>query len=299
MPGIRRQRSLAGPERRGREQALGVQQAARDHAGVDDVAAGGNRHACCRHPGRVEGPFVDKGYGIGPGGDHGYGLAGEQPHIVRKGAVFSEKGVQQLRVLIADDHVLVRSGLRRVVESFPGAVVVAEADDGDQVPALVAEHQPDVVITDLSMRRQSGYDVLRTLARDHPRVRVIVVSMHADAGHVRHALDAGACGYVVKDAAPVELELALRAAAAGQTFLSPSVSAAQLERDEGPRLSPRQAEILRMIGQGLATKQIAAKLELSVKTVETHRARLMRTLNLRRSSELVRYAVLNSAQTRD
>jgi DNA-binding NarL/FixJ family response regulator len=200
-----------------------------------------------------------------------------------------------VRVLLADDHVLVRAGLRRVLESFPGAEVVAEADDGDQVPDLVALHRPDVVITDLSMKRNSGYDVLRDLARDHPEVRVIVVSMHADATHVSRALSAGASGYVVKDAAPAELEVALRAAAAGQTFLSPRVSAAQLGGGDGPQLSPRQAEILELLGQGLATKEIAARLHLSVKTVETHRARLMRSLKLRRSGELLRYAVLHSA----
>lgn len=201
-----------------------------------------------------------------------------------------------MRVLLADDHVLVRAGLRRVLESFPGAEVVAEADDGDQVPDLVALHRPDVVVTDLSMRRHSGFDVLRALHRQHPEVKVIVVSMHADPVHVSQALDAGACGYVVKDAAPSELEIALRAAAAGQTFLSPKVSAAQLGADAGPKLSRRQAEILQLLGQGLATKEIAARLTLSVKTVETHRARLMRTLKLRRSTELLRYAVLNSAQ---
>lgn len=201
-----------------------------------------------------------------------------------------------MRVLLADDHVLVRAGLRRVLESFPGAEVVAEADDGDQVADLVALHRPDIVVTDLTMRRKSGYDVLRQLRQEHPDVRVIVISMHADATHVSQALDAGACGYVVKDAAPSELEIALRAAAAGQTFLSPRVSAAQLGSPGGaPKLSRRQNEILEMLGRGLATKEIAAQLGLSVKTVETHRARLMRTLNLRRSNELLRYAVLNSA----
>jgi DNA-binding NarL/FixJ family response regulator len=205
-----------------------------------------------------------------------------------------------LRVLIVDDHVLVRAGLRRLVEGFPGAVVVAEADDGDQVPALVAQHRPDIVITDLSMRRHSGYDVLRSVTREYPGVRVIVVSMHDDAAHVSHAMDAGASCYVVKDAAPGELEIALRAAAAGQTFLSPRVAAAQLRADRGgPQLSPRQKEILQLLGQGLATKEIAARLRLSVKTVETHRARLMRALNLKRASELVRYAFLHSPQVRD
>lgn len=199
-----------------------------------------------------------------------------------------------MRILLADDHLLVRAGLRRVLESFAGVEVVAEAEDGDQVEALVAEHRPDVVVTDLSMRRKNGDEVIRELKARYPKLPVIVVSMHADAQHVRGALEAGASGYVVKDAAPSELQIALVAAAAGQTFLSPRVAGEQLDSQGGPQLSPRQGEILRMLGQGLATKEIAARLGLSVKTVETHRARLMQALHLRRASELVRYAVLHA-----
>jgi DNA-binding NarL/FixJ family response regulator len=200
-----------------------------------------------------------------------------------------------MRILIADDHVIVRVGLRRVVESFPDTEVVAEADDGDQVPALVAQHRPDIVITDLSMKRESGFDVLRNLGRDFPEVGVIVVSMYTDAAHVNRALEAGACGYVMKDAAPAELEQALRAAAAGRTFVSPRVAAARLEATAAAQLSPRQAEILQMLGEGLGTKEIAARLGLSSKTVETHRTRLMEALNLRSATELLRYAVLRNA----
>ena len=198
-----------------------------------------------------------------------------------------------MRILLADDHLLVRAGLRRVLESFAGVEVVAEAEDGDQVEALVETHRPDIVVTDLSMRRKNGDELIRALKARHPDLPVIVVSMHADAQHVRGALDAGASGYVVKDAAPSELQIALVAAAAGQTFLSPRVAAEQLT-STAPQLSPRQSEILRLLGQGLVTKEIAARLGLSVKTVETHRARLMQALHLRRATELVRYAVLHS-----
>lgn len=208
-----------------------------------------------------------------------------------------------MRVLLVDDHVLVRAGLRRVLESFPGVEVVAEADDGDQVPDLVALHRPDAVVTDLSMARHSGYAVLTALRAAHPEVKVLVVSMHADAMHVRQALEAGACAYIVKDGAPTELEVALRAAQNGQTFLSPKVARAQVtdrrgrrgDADGGAVLSPRQAEILDMLGRGLVTKEIAARLGISVKTVETHRTRLMQVLKLRRATELLRYAVLHSA----
>ena len=199
-----------------------------------------------------------------------------------------------MRILLVDDHSLVRAGLRRVLESFSGVEVVAEAEDGDQVEALVVTHHPDIVVTDLSMRRKNGDELIRALKARHPEMPVIVVSMHADAQHVRGALEAGASGYVVKDAAPSELQIALSAAAAGQTFLSPRVAGEQLSGSAGPQLSPRQGEILRLLGQGLVTKEIAARLGLSVKTVETHRARLMQALRLRRASELVRYAVLHT-----
>lgn len=207
-----------------------------------------------------------------------------------------------MRILLCDDHILVRAGLRRVLESFAGVEVVAEADDGDQVPDLVALHRPDAIVTDLSMARQGGYAVIAAMRKQFPEVRVLVVSVHADPMHVRQALEAGACAYVVKDAAPTELEIALRAAASGQTFLSPKVAAAQFsdrrQRNDlngAAALSPRQSEILDMIGRGLVTKEIAARLGISVKTVETHRTRLMQVLKLRRANELVRYAVLHGS----
>lgn len=207
-----------------------------------------------------------------------------------------------MRIVLADDHTLVRAGLRRVLESFPGVEVVAEAEDGEQVADLVALHRPDVVVTDLSMPKQNGYAVIAALKQQFPEVHVLVVSMHADAAHVRQALSAGARAYIVKDGAPTELEIALKAAVTGQTYLSPKVATLLVERGGDRRaadpasLSPRQAEILDLLGRGLATKEIAARLGISVKTVETHRARLMHALHLRRGSELVRYAVLHNAQ---
>lgn len=185
--------------------------------------------------------------------------------------------------------------MRRVLEGFVGCQVVAEAEDGDQVAALVQQHRPDVVVTDLTMRHRGGEDVIRELRQQFPALPVIVVSIHSDAQHVRSAMDAGARGYVVKEAAPSELELALTAAAAGQIFMSPRVLAGQLSASAAPHFTPRQQEILKLTGQGLATKEIAAQLNLSVKTVETHRARMIRALGMRRASEFVRYAILNSA----
>jgi len=197
-----------------------------------------------------------------------------------------------MKIILADDHHLVRAGLRRVLESFGGHEIVAEAQDGDELFALIREYKPDLVVTDLSMRRLNGDDAIRQIRTEFPSLPVIVVSMHADGHHVRSAMDAGASGYVVKEAAPVEVELAIKAAAAGQTFMSPQVVREQLAPRDEPKLSPRQLEILALLGQGLVTKEIAAKLGMSAKTVETHRARMMQALNLHRASELVRYAIL-------
>ncbi len=203
-----------------------------------------------------------------------------------------------MRILIADDHTLVRAGLRRLLEGLPGLVVVAEARSGRETMDLIALHRPDVVLLDLSMPDGSGLDVAEAMRRRHPEIAAVVCSMHSDAETVRRALDVGVRGFVLKDAAVAELELAVRAAAVGELFLSPRVSGALLAPHVRPTgvgagvdaLSPRQREILRRLGHGETTKQIAAALEISVKTVESHRARIMETLRLRRASELVRYA---------
>lgn len=208
-----------------------------------------------------------------------------------------------VRILIADDHTLVRAGLRRLLEGLPGMEVVAEARSGRETMDLIALHRPDVVLLDLSMPDGSGLDVAEAMRRRYPEIAAVVCSMHSDAETVRRALDVGVRGFVLKDAAVAELELAVRAAAVGELFLSPRVSGALLAPRARPTgvgagsagagvdaLSPRQREILRRLGHGETTKQIAAALEISVKTVESHRARIMETLRLRRASELVRYA---------
>lgn len=202
-----------------------------------------------------------------------------------------------MRVLLCDDHTLIRAGLRRLVESFDGIEVVAEAASADEAVIRAREHLPHVVLLDLSMPGRNGFDALEELRRTAPDTAVVIMSMHDDAGHVREALARGASGFVVKEAAPAELEIALRAAHAGRIYLSPQVSASMLGDGLGPRahrgaeLSPRQREILTALGAGRTTKQIAADLGISVKTVETHRARLMETLGCRNAVELVRAAV--------
>ncbi|KAF1685592.1 DNA-binding response regulator [Pseudoxanthomonas broegbernensis] len=205
-----------------------------------------------------------------------------------------------MRVLIVDDHTLVRAGLSRLLQTFAGVDVVAEASNADQAIDLAAIHRPDLVLLDLSLPGRTGLEALSGILQRAPETRVVMMSMYDDPLHVRDALDRGAAGFVVKDAAPLELELALRTAAGGEVFLSPRISARMIapllgrarSKPEGvAALPPRQREILAQIGRGLSSKEIAADLGISVKTVETHRARMMEALGCRRANELVLLAV--------
>jgi DNA-binding NarL/FixJ family response regulator len=208
-----------------------------------------------------------------------------------------------VRVLLADDHTLVRAGIRRLLESFGDIEVVAEARSGRETLELAHLHRPDVAVLDLSMPEGNGLETTARLREQLPGIAVVIMSMHADLAHVREALDRGARGFVVKDGAVAELELALRAAIAGQTFLSPEVSGRMVNsfmrgspRNELESLSPRQREILLRIGRGESTKEIAAALGISVKTVETHRTRMMETLGCRRAPELLRLAIRHARE---
>ncbi len=207
-----------------------------------------------------------------------------------------------MRVLLADDHTLVRAGIRRLIESQPDIEVVVEARNGDEALEMAALKRPDVALVDLEMPGKGGLDVCAELQERYPEIAVVIMSMHDDPIHVRAALDRGAKGFIVKEAAPAELEIALRAAASGQTFLSPKVSARMLapsakKAESGiDALSPRQREILTLLGQGKATKEIAAELDISVKTVETHRARMMEVLGVKRAGELLRLAMKHSLE---
>ncbi len=200
-----------------------------------------------------------------------------------------------MRVLIVDDHTLVRAGLGRLLQGFADVNVVGEASNAEQALQLTLQHAPDVVLMDLSLPGRTGLDALSDIHARAPGSRVVMMSMYDDAVHVRDALDRGAAGFVVKDAAPQELELALRAAVAGQMFLSPQISAKMLApmlgRQAQPSgvaaLPPRQREILRRIGQGQSNKEMAAELGISVKTIETHRARMMEALGCRRANDLI------------
>jgi DNA-binding NarL/FixJ family response regulator len=219
------------------------------------------------------------------------------------------------RVLLVDDHLLVRAGLRTLLEQMPGTEVVGEASNGREALDLIKAAPPDVVLMDITMAEMNGLVATAQITHDFPQVRILVLSMHATKEYVTQALQAGASGYLLKDAAPTELELAIRSVMRGEKYLSPAVSthviADYLQRATGSTsrvdtmissttpLTLRQREILQLIAEGNTTKEIAAKLTLSVKTVETHRTQLMERLNIHDIAGLVRYAIRIGLVTSD
>ncbi len=205
-----------------------------------------------------------------------------------------------IRLLLADDHLLIRASLRSLLSEFPGLEVVAEASDGREALELVGKHQPNVVLMDISMAGLNGLEATRLIRKEYPNTHVIVLSMHASERHVLQALRAGAQGYILKESAPRELELAIDSVARGKLFLSPSISRQVIEvflgqmgdtADPLDQLTPRQREILQLIAEGHSSKQIAHRLAASVKTIESHRASLMERLDIHDIAGLVRYAI--------
>ncbi len=215
--------------------------------------------------------------------------------------------MKPIRVILADDHALVRAGIHALLASLEGIEVVAEAGDGRQALQLVKVNQPDMVLMDISMPELNGLDAVEKITRDFPHVRVVILSMHANEEYVLQALRAGAAGYLLKDAGITELELAVRAVARGEIYLSPPVSRSviddYLRRLDNPaeigglppvaeaKLTPRQREVLQLIAEGRTTQEIAKRLNVGVKTVETHRAQLMERLDIHEVAGLVRYAI--------
>lgn len=203
------------------------------------------------------------------------------------------------QVMLADDHTLVRAGLRMLLERMPDVCVVAEAGDGREALQLIDQVRPQVVLMDVAMAGLNGLDAAAQLARDHPDVRVIMLSMLANEEYVQQALQVGAAGYMLKDAAVTELAAALKTVMAGHVYLSPDIAqrlADYRERAAGSsrpldRLTPRQREILQLIVEGHTVQDIALRLTISPKTVETHRARLMNRLGIYDMTGLVRYAI--------
>jgi DNA-binding NarL/FixJ family response regulator len=206
----------------------------------------------------------------------------------------------KIRILLADDHTLVRAGIRSLLEKMPAVEVVAEAADGRTALELIRKHSPSLVLMDIAMRELNGLQATERIARQFPTVRVIILSMHANEEYVLQALRSGAAGYLLKDAATVELELAIKAVMRGETYLSPAISKsvieqylARLKGGETPaaNLTLRQREILQLIAEGTNTKEIASMLGISVKTVETHRSQVMNRLGIHDVAGLVRYAI--------
>jgi DNA-binding NarL/FixJ family response regulator len=203
------------------------------------------------------------------------------------------------RVVLADDHALVRAGIRALLDRIAGVEVLAEAADGREAVALVAEHRPDVALLNISMPELNGLEAAAQIASAHSRTRVVMLSLHADEEYVRRALACGAAGYLVKSADAAELELAIRAVSRGDVWLSPSVSRSvvrsMLDRSVPDEpfeiLTPRQREVLQLVAEGRTSKDIADRLGLSVKTIESHLAQLMKRLGVSNVSGLVRTAL--------
>lgn len=205
-----------------------------------------------------------------------------------------------IRTVLVDDHVLIRAGLKALLHSVANVQVVGEASDGHEAVQVVEKIQPDVVIMDIAMNNLNGLEAASRITRQWPNVKVIILSMHANEEYVGQALDAGATGYLLKGAEPAELELALKAVVRGETYLSPSISKHLVQdylthRKEKlgsiVELTARQREVLQLIAEGRSTKEIANKLDVSIKTVETHRSELMRRLDIHDVAGLVRYAI--------
>jgi DNA-binding NarL/FixJ family response regulator len=207
--------------------------------------------------------------------------------------------MKPLRLLLADDHILVRAGLRSLLDGIPGVTVVAEADNGEQAVTLAAEHRPDVALLDITMPGMNGLQAAEKIIRDLPEIRIIILSMHASEEYVRQALKLGVSGYLLKDAATLELHAALEAVSSGATYLSPRITSQVLQskglRQTEPHgqsaLTPRQIEVLKLLALGKSVKEIAFELQLSPKTVETHRAQIMEKLDTRDLASLVRFAI--------
>jgi len=208
--------------------------------------------------------------------------------------------VRPIRVLLAEDHALVRAGFRALLQDLPDVQVVAETGEGREALRLVDKARPDVILMDISMPGLNGLEATAQVASEYPGVRVIILSMHADEEYVLQALRAGATGYLLKDSDAAELGLALHAVIRGETYLSPHVSRHVIadylrlvgnEPDTHERLTPRQRQVLQLIAEGHTTKEIAQILNVSERTAMTHRTQLMERLDIHDIAGLVRYAI--------
>ena len=213
--------------------------------------------------------------------------------------------VEKLRILIAEDHQTVREGIKLLVNAQPDMEVIGEASDGEEVVGLTADLKPDVVLMDVSMPRMNGLQATKRLRSIYPKgLRILMLTRHTDDGYLRQLIGAGANGYVLKQSAPTELVNALRAVGSGKSFLDPSLTQRVLGGYAGTKESlrgektgepsAREAEVLRLIALGYSNKEIAGRIDLSVKTVEAHKANAMRKLGISSRIDIVKYAILRN-----
>ena len=208
-----------------------------------------------------------------------------------------------LRVLVADDHTIVRKGLCSLLEMEEGIVVVGEAEDGREALSKIDSCRPDVVLLDISMPGLNGIETTRRLRRQHPEIKIVILTMHLNEEYIFEALRAGASGYLLKRTAPTDLISAIHAAHRGESYLSPSVSRKVIDQyiqqggdraelhDPFDTLTSREREVLQLIAEGRSTSAISSLLFISVKTVESHRSNLLRKLQVKSTAELTQYAV--------
>ena len=207
-----------------------------------------------------------------------------------------------IRILLADDHIVIRKGLRLLLESQPGFQVIAEASDGRETVAMAEAHQPDVVVLDVAMPTLNGIEAARQISAKLPQTAIVFLSMHSDEGYVLKALKCGARAYLLKDSAEYDLINAIRAVNEGKAFFSPAISKMLMEEymrqmqdreieDSYELLTTREREVLQLLAEGKTNKEVASILNLSLYTVETHRGNILQKLNLHSGAELILYAV--------
>jgi len=210
--------------------------------------------------------------------------------------------MNEIRILLADDHTVIRKGLRLLLENQPGFKVVAEASDGRETIAMAQAHQPDVVVMDVAMPTLNGIEAAKQISANVPRTAIVFLSMHSDEGYVLKALKSGGKAYLLKDSAEYDLIHAIQAVHEGKAFFSPAISKMLVEEymrqmqerevdDSYDLLTAREREVLQLLAEGKTNKEVAAVLELSPHTIETHRSNIFQKLNLHNGAELILYAV--------